>query len=113
MGNEGGPAGFKPAVVTNLAGLADYMPDSIISRMLVKNEAGNITFFAFAKGQGLSRHSAPFNAFVQVLEGEGVITIDEKDYTVKAGEAVLMPADVPHAVTARQDFKMLLVMLKG
>jgi quercetin dioxygenase-like cupin family protein len=105
--------GLKPAVAVNLFKLADYVPDSVISRTLVKNDVGTITLFAFARGQGLSRHSAPFNAFVQVLDGEGVITIGEQEHTLKSGEAILMPANVPHAVQAPQDFKMLLVMLKG
>mgnify|MGYP001120885316 CR=1 FL=1 len=105
--------GLQPAVGTDLAGLADYVPDSIISRTLVKNDAGTITLFAFSKGQGLSKHSAPFDAFVHILDGQGIITIGEHDHKVKAGEVILMPANVPHAVQAPQNFKMLLVMLKG
>jgi quercetin dioxygenase-like cupin family protein len=113
MAAEQGQAGMKPAAPTNLAGLADYMPDTIISRTLVKNGAGTITLFAFGKGQSLSTHSAPFDAFVQVLDGEGVITIDGKNHAVKAGEILIMPANIPHSVQAEQNFKMLLVMIKG
>jgi len=106
-------SGLKAATVINLGGLAEYVPDSIISRTLRKNDAGTITLFAFSRGQALSKHSAPFDAFVEVLDGEALIIIDEQEHLVKAGEAILMPANIPHAVQARQDFKMLLVMLKG
>jgi len=113
MLNNQASNGLKPGVVVALNALSAYIPDSVVSRTLVKNDAGTVTFFAFAKGQALSQHSAPFNALVQVLDGEGVITIDEKENLVKAGELILMPANVPHAVHAEQDFKMLLIMLKG
>lgn len=105
--------GLQPAIGTDLAGLADYVPDSIISRTLVKSSGGTITLFAFGKGQSLSKHSAPFDAFVQILDGTGVITIGDQSHTLHAGEIILMPANVPHAVDAPENFKMLLVMLKG
>jgi quercetin dioxygenase-like cupin family protein len=105
--------GMKPSVITNLKELAEYVPDSIVSRTLVKNDAGNITFFAFGQGQGLSKHSAPFNAFVQILDGQGTIIIDETGYTLNPGDSILMPANIPHAINATQNLKMLLIMLKS
>ena len=74
---------------------------------------GNITLFAFGQGQGLSPHSAPYDAFVSVIEGEGEVIIDGKPFPLKAGEAIVMPANVPHAVNATSDFKMMLVMIRG
>ena len=106
-------SGIKAGEVFDLGGMAQYVSDSIISRTLRKNEAGTITLFAFSQGQALSRHSAPFDAFVQILDGEALIIIDEQEHVVKSGEVILMPANIPHAVHARKDFKMLLVMLKG
>lgn len=98
---------FKPA------GVIDYTPDSILSRSLIQNDAGGITIFAFSKGQGLSKHSAPFDAFVNILEGKGKIIIGDDAHILSAGEAIIMPADIPHAVEAEEDFKMMLVMIKG
>ena len=105
--------GLQPGVGTDLAGLVNYVPDSVISRTLVKNSGGTITLFAFGKGQGLSKHSAPFDAFVQVLDGTGIITIGDQSHKLHTGEIILMPANVPHAVDAPENFKMLLVMLRG
>lgn len=96
-----------------LAGLADYSPGSIVSRSVLKSEAGNITFFAFGKGEGLSPHSAPYDAFVYGVDGSAQITIGAKENRLSAGEMIVMPADVPHSVRATEDFKMLLVMIKG
>ena len=104
--------GLAPAEVTKVAQLSEVVPDSIVSRIVMKNDAGNVTFFAFSAGQELSKHSAPFDALVQVIEGQAQIIIDETEHTVAAGEAILMPADIPHAVRADEDFKMVLTMLK-
>jgi len=104
---------MKHSQVVALNEISGYVQDSVVSRTLVKNDAGNITFFAFGKGQGLSKHSAPFDAFIQLLDGEAIIIIDETQYPMKAGESILMPANVPHAVQSVTDFKMMLVMLKG
>jgi quercetin dioxygenase-like cupin family protein len=101
------------SAVFNLKELTQYVPQSIISRILLKNDAGNITLFSFAKGQDLSKHSAPFDAFVAVLDGQMTVTIDETANTVKTGEVIIMPANIPHAVYADTDAKMMLVMLKG
>lgn len=96
-----------------LQALSDYSPGSIVSRSVIKSEAGNITFFAFAKGENLSSHSAPYDAFVYVVDGKAKITIGGKENRLASGEMILMPANVPHAVSAESDFKMLLVMIKG
>lgn len=104
---------FQPATVYSLAHLAETAPGAVVSRTLVKTTGGTITSFAFAEGQGLSPHSAPFDALAQCVEGRGRITIDETDHDLGPGDVILMPADHPHAVQAVTDFKMLLVMLKG
>lgn len=97
---------------SKLAELIDYQDGSIVSRMLVKKDAGTVTLFAFDKDQGLSEHKAPFDALVYVIEGETEITISGKAMTLKTGGTVIMPADDPHAVKAVERFKMLLVMVK-
>ncbi len=86
---------------------------SIVSRVLAKNDAGTVTLFAFDTEQALSEHSAPFDALVQCVEGRIDITIAGKPYPLQAGQVVLMPKDVPHAVHAPEPCKMLLVMLRG
>jgi quercetin dioxygenase-like cupin family protein len=93
--------------------LADYSAGSIVSRSVLASEAGNITFFAFGKGEGLSSHSAPYDAFVYAIDGEATITIGGEENRIAAGDAIVMPANVPHAVRPESDFKMLLVMIKG
>jgi len=99
--------------VLDVAGMVSYAEDSIVSRTLVENTAGTITLFAFDAGQGLSEHSAPFDALVEVLDGEGEFTVGGTAHTVAAGQILLMPANVPHAVEARKPFKMLLTMLRS
>jgi quercetin dioxygenase-like cupin family protein len=91
----------------------DYSTGSIVSKIVSKNDAGNITLFAFDKGQNLSEHTAPFNAIVQVVEGEARISINRVDHLLKEGEIIIMPAAIPHAVDAVTKFKMLLTMLKA
>ncbi|MHC5067883.1 MAG: cupin domain-containing protein, partial [Planctomycetota bacterium] len=84
-----------------------------VSQTLLKQPGGNISAFAFAAGQGLSEHTAPFDAFVHILDGQAEITIDGATQTVSAGQALTMPANVPHALHAATAFKMLLVMIKS
>ena len=102
-----------PAKAHALAGLVDYAPGAIVSRTLAKNRAGTLTVFAFDKGQDLSEHVAPFDAWVEVLDGEATLIIDGKSLRTRAGEMTLMPANIPHAVKAHKRFKMLLIMLKA
>ena len=93
--------------------MADYQKDSIVSRTLIDKNTGTVTFFAFDKGQGLSEHTAPFDALVYLLDGEAEIVISGTHHMVKTGEMILMPANKPHAVQAIQKFKMLLTMIKS
>jgi len=95
-----------------LSDLVEYQSDSIVSKEILKKESGTITLFAFDAGQGLSEHTAPFDAFVLVAEGEGQVTISGKLHNVGAGQVIVMPANQPHSVQAAERFKMLLVMLK-
>ena len=90
-----------------------YADDSIVSKILLRNEMGNVTLFAFDKGEMLSEHTAPFDAIVQVLDGSVEIEIDHKPHVLVTGESIIMPANIPHAVTALEKFKMLLIMIKG
>jgi len=93
--------------------LIDYQSDAIVSREIVKGKTGSVTVFAFDAGQGLSEHTAPFDALVQVLDGESEITIAGKAHTVKASQLIVMPANKPHALKATKRFKMLLVMIRS
>jgi quercetin dioxygenase-like cupin family protein len=95
-----------------LVELLDYVPGSIVSRTLAKKKKGTITLFAFDAGQELSEHTAPFDAYVQVLDGDVELTIGGKTVLATEGETVLMPADIPHGVTAVKRFKMLLIMIR-
>jgi quercetin dioxygenase-like cupin family protein len=104
--------GIEPARAFNLADLVDYAEGAVVSRTLRKSAAGTMTVFAFDQDQELSEHSAPFDAFVHVLDGKVELTIGGAPVPAKTGDIVLMPADVPHAVQATERFKMLLVMIK-
>ncbi len=101
------------AQVINLAGLLDYQADSVVSREIINKKTGTVTLFAFAQGQGLSEHTAPFDALVYILDGAAKITISGKDYKLSAGEMIIMPANEPHALMALEKFKMVLVMIKS
>ena len=90
-----------------------YAIGSVVSKTLLKKSTGNITLFSFDAGQGLSEHTAPFDATVCILDGEAEISIGGEPKTVKAGEMIIMPADIPHALHAHQQFKMLLIMIRG
>jgi quercetin dioxygenase-like cupin family protein len=90
-----------------------YADDSIVSKILLRNDKGNVTLFAFDKGEMLSEHTAPFDAIVQVLDGSVEVEIDHKPHVLVTGESIIMPANIPHAVTALEKFKMLLIMIKG
>jgi len=98
--------------VLKMTELVAYQAGSVVSRQITKADAGNVTLFAFDKDQELSEHTAPFDALVQVLEGEAEIIISGEPYRLKAGDAIIMPADEPHAVLALQRFKMLLTMIR-
>ncbi len=108
-----GKSKMSAGEVLDLAGLVSYAEGSIVSRTLVENKAGTVTLFAFEESQSLSEHTAPFDALVQVLDGEGEFTVGGKASSAGAGQALLMPANVPHAVKAKERFKMLLTMLRS
>jgi quercetin dioxygenase-like cupin family protein len=93
--------------------LIEYQSGSIVSRTIIDKPEGTVTVFAFDKGQNLSEHTAPFDALVQILDGEGIISIEGKAHNLKAGEAIIMPANIPHAVEADVPFKMLLTMVRS
>jgi len=97
----------------NLASLIEYQENAVVSSELLRKPTGTLTLFAFDKGQGLSEHSAPFDALVQILEGEMEIIISGQPYPVKAGEFIIMPANDPHALKAGTRAKMLLTMIKS
>lgn len=95
------------------ADFVDYSRGSIVSKTLIDRKTGTLTLFAFDRGQGLSEHVAPYDAVVQILDGEAAITIAGKALKAKPGDMVIMPANVPHALKAAQKFKMLLIMIRG
>lgn len=97
----------------NLAKMTDYQQDVIVRRSLLQGSCGTLTLFSFSKGKTLSAHAVPFNAFIQVLDGQAEITIGEKTCLVNPGEIVLMPEGMPHKVRAKERFKMLLTMFKA
>jgi quercetin dioxygenase-like cupin family protein len=101
------------AQVANLADLIDYQEGSVVSRTIIDKKAGTVTLFAFDENQGLSEHTAPYDALVHVLEGEADVVISGKPVRLKKGEITLMPANEPHALTAVTKFKMLLTMIKS
>lgn len=92
--------------------LVEYQPGCVVSLTLVQNEALTLTLFAFGKGEGVSTHSAPGDALVHILDGKAEITIGDRTITANAGEAVVMPADIPHGLEAVENFKMLLILVK-
>jgi len=104
---------LSPAKPYRLENVVDYAEGSVVSRTITKKETGTMTLFAFDAGQELSEHSAPFDAMVQVLDGEVELVIGGETVIAKAGETVVMPADIPHAVRAVNRFKMLLTMIRG
>ncbi|MBU5612285.1 cupin domain-containing protein [Geomonas azotofigens] len=97
----------------NLANLAGYQDGAVVSRTVIDKPVGTITAFAFDAGEGLSEHTAPYDAFVQVLDGEAEINIEGTAHTVSAGEIIIMPANKPHSLRAVKRFKMLLVMIRA
>ena len=97
----------------DMVGLIGYQVGSVVSRTIINRKTGTVTLFAFDDGQGLSEHTAPYDALVYVLEGEAQVTISGKDIKVKQGEMVIMPADTSHALKALGQYKMLLTMMKS
>ena len=96
-----------------LAAMVEYAENSIVSKTILDKPTGTLTLFAFDRGQKLSEHTAPFDAVVQIIDGAAQLTIDSKDVNVSAGEIIIMPGNVPHAVAAEEKFKMLLTMIRA
>ena len=107
------PKGLLGAQVAKALELINYQDGAIVSREIVKKPTGSVTLFAFDEGQGLSEHTAPFDALVQVVEGEAEIMIAGQLYRVQGGEMMLMPAGHPHALQALTRFKMILTMIRS
>jgi len=99
--------------VLDLKKLVEYQNGSVVSKTLINKKTGTVTLFAFDEGQGLSEHVAPFDAMVNVIDGEAEIRISGKPFHLKAGESIIMPADKPHALKAVKKFKMMLIMIKS
>jgi len=96
-----------------LAAMVEYQKEAVVSSTLIDKETGTVTLFAFDRGQGLSEHTAPFDAMVCILDGAAEITISGKASTVKEGEMLIMPADEPHGLKAVERFKMMLIMIRS
>ncbi len=101
-----------PAKSARLIDLIEYQEASVVSRTLIDKKAGTVTLFAFDEQQGLSEHTAPYDAMVQIIDGEAEVTISGKAHCLKQGEMIIMPAKKPHALRAIKKFKMLLTMIK-
>src|SRR3990170_4482599 len=108
MSIRGNMSTAPKSAVLDMAGLAAYQDGSVVSRQIIKADAGNVTLFAFDRDQELSEHTAPFDALAHVLDGSAEIRISGKAFNLETGDAIIMPADEPHAVKAISRFKMLL-----
>jgi quercetin dioxygenase-like cupin family protein len=104
---------IKPAEILDFCEIVQYQEGTIVSKGIIDDKNGRVSLFAFAKGEKLSPHKAPFDALVQVLEGEAEIVIDSKPFNVTAGKSIIMPANIMHAINAHQNFKMLLTLIKS
>ena len=104
---------ISPSTAIPLSVAIQYQTGSVVSKEIVRKDTGTVTLFAFDQGQGLSEHTAPFDALVYILDGEAKITISGNPMPVKAGELIIMPANEPHALQAIHKFKMLLVMIRS
>lgn len=104
---------FPKSSVLTIKDMVEYSDGGVVSKQVLKNDAGNVTLFSFDAGQGLSEHTAPFDALVQILDGQAEIVLDGKPLVLKAGESVIMPAGVRHSLHAASRFKMLLTMIRG
>lgn len=104
---------FEKSKVFNYSDSIEYSEGAIVSKSVLKKETGNISLFAFAKGESLSEHTASFDALIQVVDGRGEIIIAGESHFLKAGQSIIMPANIPHAVKAPEKFKMVLTMIKS
>lgn len=104
---------INKSVIYNLRESILYSEGSVVSKIIQKCEAGNVTLFAFDHGQNLSEHTAPYNALLQIVEGKAKVMIDRKEFLLNEGDFIIMPASIPHALEAVTEFKMLLIMIRG
>ncbi len=104
---------FSKSQVFSFSDSVDYADGAIVSKTVLKKQTGNISLFAFAKGEALSEHTAPFDALIDVVDGKGEITIGGNPYTLEKGQSIIMPANIPHAVRAVEKFKMVLTMIRS
>ncbi len=104
---------FEKAKVFSFNDSVEYSNGGIVSKTILKKEPGNISLFSFAKGEALSEHRAPFDAMIQVVDGKGEVIIGGKSFIVEAGQAIIMPANITHAVKAMEKFKMVLTMIRS
>jgi quercetin dioxygenase-like cupin family protein len=104
---------FEKAKIFSFRGSVDYAEGGIVSKTVLKKQTGNISLFAFAKGEALSEHTAPFDALIQVVDGKGEIIIGGESYFLEEGESIIMPANITHAVKAVENFKMVLTMIRS
>ncbi|MBG0859837.1 MAG: cupin domain-containing protein [Bacteroidales bacterium] len=104
---------FEKAKVFSFNDSIEYSEGGIVSKTVLKKETGNISLFSFDKGEALSEHTTPFDAMIQVVDGKGEIVIGGKSYFLEAGQAIIMPANIPHAVKAVEKFKMVLTMIRS
>ncbi len=107
------PNEFEKSKVFSYRDSVEYAEGAIVSKTVLKKESGNISLFAFAKGEALSEHTAPFDALIQVVDGKGEIIINGNSYFLETGQSIIMPANNPHAVKAPENFKMVLIMIKS
>jgi len=104
---------FEKGSIFSYADSIAYSDNAVVSKHILKKDTGNITLFAFDKGEGLSEHTAPFDAVVSIVDGKAEVLIDGVSHDLEAGENIIMPADVPHALHASEKFKMVLTMIKS
>jgi quercetin dioxygenase-like cupin family protein len=104
---------MKTSEIADLKQLIDYQTSAVVSSTLIDKQVGTVTLFAFDKDQALSEHTAPYDALVQIVEGKALVTIADEEFPLQAGEVIIMPANIPHAVKAVEKFKMLLVMIRS
>lgn len=99
--------------VLKMEDLIDYQEGAVVSREIIRKETGTVTIFAFDKGEGLSEHTAPFDAMVQIIDGEAEIIISGNKNYLKKGDMIIMPANEPHALNAIESYKMILTMIRS
>lgn len=104
---------FEKSRIFSFSDSVDYSDGGIVSKTVLKKQSGNISLFSFAKGESLSEHTAPFDALLMVVDGTGEVIIGGNPYVLESGQSIIMPANIPHSVNAKEKFKMVLVMIRS